>query len=99
MGTMKFKVGDKVRVKSLEWYDSNKNVHGDIYKNIEQNVFVRKMAQYCGKELNIVRIKNDFYIVKENIFCWQDWMLEEEAVIEEKKEVEQLNKIEMETKK
>ena len=87
METLKFKVGDKVRVRSLEWYGSNKNVHGDIYNTIDHNVFVRAMARCCGKELNIVRIKNDFYVVKENIFCWQDWMLEDEAVTEEKQEV------------
>lgn len=81
---LKFKVGDKVRVKSLDWYDSNKNVHGDIYNTIELNVFVRTMARYCGKVLNIAGIENNFYVVKENIFCWEDWMLEDEAVTEEK---------------
>lgn len=27
---MKYKVGDKVRIKSLDWYNKNKNKYGDV---------------------------------------------------------------------
>ena len=47
---LKFKVGDKVRIKSIDWYNKNKNNNGDI-KSIDRGYvyFTRSMSQYCGK--------------------------------------------------
>ena len=95
METLKFKVGDKVRVKSLEWYNQKKDSIGHI--PIGQ-VFTDAMSKYCGSILTIKEIFEDFYIVNENTKNWQDWMLEDEPVTEEKQEVEQLNKNDMQTK-
>ena len=95
METLKFKVGDKVRVKSLEWYNEKKDSIGHI--PIGQ-VFTDAMSKYCGSILTIKEIFEDFYIVNENTKNWQDWMLEDEVVTEEKQEVEQLIKNNMETK-
>ena len=95
MGTLKFKVGDKVRVKSLEWYNEKKDSIG--YIPIGQ-VFTDAMSKYCGSILTIKEIFEDFYIVNENTKNWQDWMLEDEVVNEEKEEVEQSNQSDMETK-
>ena len=91
METMKFKVGDKVRVRSLEWYNKEKNENGEILKG---RIFVEKMSQFCNKILTIKDIYVDFYIVEENSNNWQDWMFEDEPV-NAKKEVEQLNKNDM----
>lgn len=48
----KFKVGDLVRVKSLDWYNANKDKHG----NISSAVFVASMAKYCGKITTISKV-------------------------------------------
>lgn len=98
METLKFKVGDKVRVKSLEWYDDNKNDDGRIYGLNNEINFINAMARYCGQIFQIQEIENDYYLMHDNVFCWQDWMLENEAINEEKQEVEQLNKNDMEPK-
>lgn len=56
---MKYKVGNKVRIKSVEWYDANKdkdgvvNLGGDIFS------FVAPMAEYLGKEATITTIVDD----------------------------------------
>ena len=83
---LKFKIGDKVRVKSLEWYNSQeKDRVGLIHFGIG---FTARMSKYCGRILTIQDIYGDFYIVNESLFNWQDWMLEDKVVTEEKKEVE-----------
>lgn len=96
METLKFKVGDKVRVKSLEWYNSEKkNERGTIEEGAS---FTKEMSALCGSVLTIDDKGNSLYVVYENSYYWQDWMLEDELVAEEKKEVEQLNQNSMETK-
>ena len=99
MGTLKFKVGDKVRVKSLEWYNENKNLDGDIINKAgkKNGVFYKYMRSWCGEVIKINSAKNNYYGAN-NSWHWYDWMLEDEAVTEEKQEVEQLNKNDMETK-
>lgn len=92
---LKFKVGDKVRVKSLKWYNEKKDSIGHI--PIGQ-VFTDAMSKYCGSILTIKEIFEDIYIVNENTKKWQDWMLEDEVVTEEKQEDKQLNQNDMETK-
>lgn len=51
METLKFKVGDKVRVKSLEWYGGQvKNEDGEIEKGM---YFTPDMCDYCDSILTI----------------------------------------------
>lgn len=53
---MKYKVGDKVRVKSLEWYNENKDNDSEVvYYNIF-GIFTKYMVKYCGKETTILEI-------------------------------------------
>lgn len=88
METLKFKIGDKVRVKSLEWYDSNKNAEGKVYQDgISDIHFSEGMTFWCGKIVQIKKIYGDTYTVDGSFCYWQDWMLEDEAVTEEKQEV------------
>ena len=83
---MKYKVGDKVRIKSLEWYKSaNKNENGYI-EGCSGVFFHKKMASYCGIEATIKEMRRS--LSKENItifkldideggWTWYDWMFEE----------------------
>lgn len=110
---LKFKVGDKVRVKSLEWYNENKDGSGEITAKEGEKfgVFHPNMRYWCGDVIKINSVIN-FGYRSNNCWRWYDWMLEDdvvteekqeveqfEAVTEEKQEVEQLNKNNMETKK
>ena len=68
---MKYKVGDKVKIKSLEWYNENKNDFGLIFCN---NIcFDEKMIEFCGKTVTIVAQRNDkYYYIKEDN-CLSFW--------------------------
>lgn len=80
---MKYKVGDKVRVKSLEWYNENKNKYGYVqcgYKDFTEN-----MRKYCGDVVTISGFNySSFYdfttynIAEENdySYAWSDDMFE-----------------------
>ena len=74
MENMRFKVGDRVRIKSLDWYNENKTIHGDIW--FDNAVFVGGQSLYCGCELTIRLVINDSYYVIENDYYWTDEMIE-----------------------
>lgn len=64
---MKFKVGDKVRVREdLE--------RGFLYGEWGCNA---KMISFKGKELTVEKVYDEFYEVKENDWFWSNEMLEE----------------------
>lgn len=76
MSTKKYRVGDKVVVKSLEWYNRNKDRNGNV--NVPQ-CFVSHMVKYCGKVMTICRVYDGFsYRVIEDDECygWSDEMFE-----------------------
>ena len=76
---MKYKVGDKVRVKSLDWYNENKNSFGNIQYSDSRVFFESKMSKFCGSIVTIKDIDIDLgaYKVEENTMLWIDDMLEE----------------------
>lgn len=71
---MKYKAGDRVRIKSIDWYNENKNIQGDIW--FDNTVFVEEQSFYCGCELTILSIKYNSYCVVENDYYWTDEMIE-----------------------
>ena len=75
---MKYKVGDKVRIKSLDWYNENKDEYG--YVNCPYFTFFEIMSQYCGKTLTITSVDkfDKKYKMKEDggKYCWTDKMIE-----------------------
>lgn len=74
MSAEKYKVGDRVVVKSLEWYNNNKDSLGIV--NVPQ-AFVFGMSQYCGKVLTIREVYPDCcYYVEEAAFAWSDEMFD-----------------------
>lgn len=72
---MKYKVGDKVKIKSLDWYNENR----DYYGNIECGFyyFIEEMKKYCGEILTIGKIyKNKYVLQEDENFAWTDDMFD-----------------------
>ena len=76
---MKYKIGDKVRIKSLDWYNENKNHYDEIPLFKPRGLFVPDMSRYCN---NIMTIKDicygTCYRMKEDFwnYNWTDEMIE-----------------------
>ena len=76
---MKYKIGDKVRVK--KWEDLELEYEVDKYGSICHGVgFEKEMKKFCGKELVIKRIERDEYLCHGNDWLWQDWIFEDEKL-------------------
>lgn len=76
---MKHKVGDKVRIKSIEWYNQNK---GDKeYFSVNGEGFTSEMSKYCGKVATIIAIGKHEEAFRINIdkgkFWYNEGMIEE----------------------
>lgn len=71
---MKYNKGDKVTIRSLDWYNTNKNERGYV------GTFVPSMAEYCGKVAVIVEaFSSGYYLIDldDQHWCWEDYMFEE----------------------
>ena len=71
----KYKIGNKVRVKSLDWYMLNKDEYGNVVfsGDVIKPSFTHIMSRYCGQVMTIVNIDSDGdYTMKEDNggFCW-----------------------------
>lgn len=81
----KLELGQKVTIKSLEWYDSNKNAYTGIVP-LSTESFVSDMSEYCGKTATIVDVFKDLYGIMYRIdldnrdWNWTDEMFEPEKV-------------------
>lgn len=77
---MKFNIGDKIRVKSREWYQGLKS-----YSMPGTAAFVSDMAQFCGEVLTVIGFveRECAYRVEETTFIFSDWMLEDKSVVGE----------------
>lgn len=73
---MKYKVGDKVRIKSREWYDKNKGDDGDVDVPCG---FTKEMSDLCGKDAVITLVYKRFYVINidNGEFRWSDEMFED----------------------
>ena len=79
---MKYKKEDKVRIKSLDWYNQNKDNHGAIYGG-NGFIFWKNMARYCGTIMKIAIVKVDpedsnkgYYFMENSEERWTDEMIE-----------------------
>ena len=62
---MKYKEGDRVLIKSIDWYNKNKDQAGDI--PCGEYYFVSHMSVFCGKILTIdVEFEDETYLMKED---------------------------------
>lgn len=78
---MKYKVGDRVQIKSIDWYNKNKDKDGNIplidYTNSNYN-FTERMRGLCGKVMTISSANSHYYdMVEDNgEYFWTDEMIE-----------------------
>jgi len=74
---MRYNVGDKVRVQSLEYFKKNfKKVSwdGGSFQGPD-NTFTSEMQELCGKIVTIKKIcKKIYYNIENGGFNWHDWM-------------------------
>lgn len=73
----KFKVGDKVRIKDIDWYEKNKSKsHGTIACG--DKYFEYDMKEWCGKIMTILEVYQTCYIMQEDGAkdLWTDEMIE-----------------------
>ena len=77
---MKYKVGDKVRIKSLDWYYENQDSLGNVNCG-EDNFFLKEMVNFCGEIITIESISKqlDGYFVSGTLgikYFFNDIMIE-----------------------
>jgi hypothetical protein len=70
----KYNIGDKVKVKSIKWYNENKSDDGFIF--CRSRFFNPDMSTFCSCILTIKSINSNFIHVEENIFDWTEDMFE-----------------------
>lgn len=78
---MRYKKGDKVRVRSLEWHNANKDEDGDVplrHTCGSKYNFVADMSCFCGKIVTINNVGHGRYDIKEDDCCfyWTDEMFD-----------------------
>ena len=98
MGTMRYKPSDKVRIKSLDWYNENKDKNGNIVFSSKvphfalcvnvRTVFTKDMVKYCGKVVTIENVWTANYSIVEGTH--RDYFTDEmiEGLVEEEKKPE-----------
>ena len=71
---MRYKVGDNVRINSLEWYNSRKNNNGDVY--LSCRLFRKEMSIYCDTIAVIESIEYGLYRldIDHHEWAWNDSM-------------------------
>jgi hypothetical protein len=80
---MRYKKGDRVRVRNLEWYNANKNSKGVIILQ-DWRIFEESMSEFCGKVVTIdsYSSRGNYYDIKEDgkVNYWSDDMFEGLAI-------------------
>ena len=73
---LNFKVGDKVRIKSVDWYIMNKDKDGFVHCG--DSVFDNYMSVFCGSVVTIGGVSLYGYDILEDMHCrtWTDEMIE-----------------------
>lgn len=80
---MKYKIGDKVQIKSIDWYNKYKDEDGVVLDEdgvvlCGEFVFLEGMKKFCSEIFTISEVFDDCYSVKEdnNEYYWTDEMIE-----------------------
>ena len=91
---MKYEIGDKVRIKSIDWYNKNKDKYGDV--SCGEFDFVEGMKKFCSETLTISEDVDYGYLMLEDNhgYVWTDEMIEGLVEEETKSENELLDEYE-----
>ena len=79
---LKYKIGDRVRIKSIDWYNENKDKVGNILYKRDGSAypvfFSKYMSNFCGEILTIKSVFKHSYHMNETSSCefWTDEMIE-----------------------
>ena len=77
---MRYKKGDKVIIKSREWYDKNKDESGIITFSADRGGcnFTKQDASFCGRVVTIKYEGYGYYLIAEDDrgYVWTDEMIE-----------------------
>lgn len=76
---MKYNVGDKVRIKNIDWYNENKgnaDKTNSIWCEDGGAWFFYHMSQYCGKIMTIKNVWSHSYTLEGSDSRWTDEMIE-----------------------
>jgi hypothetical protein len=85
---MKYYSGDKVKIKSIDWYNENKDKFGKVWTSGKggQIPFDKHVSKWCGKVMTISDVRADHYTMIEDLVgYWTDEMIEglvEEEIID-----------------
>jgi hypothetical protein len=76
----KYKIGQKVRVKSIDWYHHNKDTFGGVCVGDKKPKFTYGMSKYCGLVLTIddhSEYEGEYYMIEDDgVYTWTDEMFE-----------------------
>lgn len=73
---MKYKVGDKVRIKDIDWYNENKDPKHGFVDCGNHIGFYEHMSEYCGKVMTISEVWSQTYEMENHVSNWNDEMIE-----------------------
>ena len=89
---MKYKVGDKVRIKSLDWYNKNKDQHGRVACGY--HVFTEDMSKFCGCTMIVCNRTNlGVMTMGGSASYWTDEMIEGLADVEPQEKMVSLEEV------
>lgn len=73
---MKYNIGDKVRIKSVDWYEANKDRNGTVC--LDGDVFLPQMAKLCGQVVVIDNVypNRNAYTIKGHYAFWLEDMID-----------------------
>ena len=90
---MIYKIGDRVKIKSLDWYNKNKDQHGRVACGY--HVFTEDMSKFCGCTMIVCRRSNlGVMNMGGSASYWTDEMIEGIAVDLQEDKMVSLNKVE-----
>lgn len=73
----KFKEGDVVRIKSLDWYNNNKDKNGNVVAIGYSCSFTKALSEFCGKCFVIEKVEDTRGIYLNDLpYVFYEWMLE-----------------------